>query len=102
MTKPITMIARLRAAPGKGDALAALLTEQSGVVRRSEPGCLYYRLHRSNDDPDLFIFYEAYVDEAALEVHRNSPHIATYRKRRNDEGLAVGSVEIDYMTALTE
>lgn len=102
MNKPITMIARLRAAPGKADALAALLTEQAGVVRRSEPGCLYYRLHRSNDDPHLFFFYEAYVDEAALEVHRQSPHIAAYRKRRNDEGLAAGPVEIDYMTALTE
>lgn len=96
------MIARVRAAPGKGDALAALLTEQAGVVLRSEPGCLYYRLHRSNDDPDLFVFYEAYVNQAALEAHRHSPHIAAYRKRRTDGGLAVGSVEIDYLTALTE
>lgn len=102
MDTPITMIARLRAAPGKGDALAALLTEQAGVVRRTEAGCLYYRLHRSNDDPDLFVFYEAYVDAAALDVHRNSPHIAAYRKRRQDEGLAAGPVEIDYLTALTD
>lgn len=102
MDTPITMIARLRAAPGKGDALAALLTEQAGVVRRTEAGCLYYRLHRSNDDPDLFVFYEAYVDAAALDVHRHSPHIAAYRKRRQDEGLAAGPVEIDYLTPLTE
>ncbi len=102
MDTPITMIARLRAAPGKGDALAGLLTEQAGVVRRAEAGCLYYRLHRSNDDPELFVFYEAYVSEAALDVHRNSPHMAAYRKRRQDEGLAAGPVEIDYLTALTD
>ena len=102
MDKPITMIAHLRAAPGKGDALAALLTEQAGVVRKTEPGCLYYRLHRSTQDPDVFVFYEAYVNQAELDVHMKSPHIAAYRKRRADEGLAVGAVEIEYLQALTE
>lgn len=102
MDKPITMVARIRAAKGKGDALAALLTEQVGVIRKAEPGCLAYRLHRSTEDPDLFIFYEIYENTAALEVHRNSPHIAAYRKRRQDAGLAAGPVEMEYMEALTE
>lgn len=102
MDTPITLIAHIRAAPGKADELAALLTEQAGVIRRSEPGCLYYRLHRSTDDPDLFIFYEAYVNAAAVEAHHNSPHIAVYRKRRLDGGLAAGPVQIETMTALTE
>ena len=102
MDKPITMVARIRAAQGKGDALAALLTEQAGVIRKTEPGCLAYRLHRSTEDPDLFVFYEIYKDAAALDVHRNSPHIAGYRQRRQDQGLAAGPVEIEYMEALTE
>ena len=102
MTTPITMIAHVRAAPGKGDVLAALLTEQAGVVLKSEPGCLYYRLHRSTEDPDVFVFYEAYESAAALEVHKHSPHIAAYRKRRADEGLAAGPVQIEYLQALTE
>ena len=42
----VTVVARLRAAPGKAEALAAMLTEQVGVVRKAEPGCLAYRLHR--------------------------------------------------------
>ena len=102
MDKPITLIARIRAAPGKGDALAALLTEQAGVVRRSEPGCLAYRLHRSTEDRDVFVFYEAYQDAAALEAHHHSPHIAAYRKRRQEAGLAAGPVEMEYVEALTE
>lgn len=102
MDKPITMVARIRAAKGKGDALAALLTEQAGVIRKAEPGCLAYRLHRSTEDPELFVFYEIYENAAALEVHRNSPHIARYRQRRQDEGLAAGPVEIEYLQALTE
>ena len=70
MADAVTVVARIRAAKGKGDALAALLTEQSAVVRKSELGCIAYRLHRAADDPDLFLFYETYVDAAAFDVHR--------------------------------
>jgi quinol monooxygenase YgiN len=98
----VTVVARLRAAPGKGDALAALLTEQVGVVRGAEPGCLAYRLHRSTQDPDLFVFYETYADAAAFELHRNAPYIASYRERRQREGLAAGPVEVLVLQALTD
>ena len=46
------VIARIRAASGKGDALEALLVEQAGVIRKTEPGCLVYRVHRSTKDPE--------------------------------------------------
>jgi quinol monooxygenase YgiN len=98
----VNVVARLRAAPGKGDALAALLTEQVGVVRNAEPGCLAYRLHRSTQDPDLFVFYETYADAAAFELHRNAPYIAAYRERRQREGLAAGPVEVEVLQALTD
>lgn len=94
MTNKVAVVARLRAAPGKGDALAALLVEQCGVVRRSEPGCLEYRVHRATDDPQAFLFYETYVDDAAFELHRKSPHLADYRKRREAAGLLDGPVEV--------
>ena len=101
MTGP-TIVAKLRAAPGKGDALAALLVEQCGVVRATEPGCLAYRLHRATDDPDLFVFYEAYVDDAAFDAHRRSPHLAAFRKRREDAGLTAGPADVVVYRALTD
>ena len=52
---------------GKGDALAAFLSEQAAVVLGAEPGCLVYRAHRSTTDPELFLFYETYVDDKAFE-----------------------------------
>ena len=100
--EPVTVVARIRAAKGKGDALAALLTEQCGVIRASEPGCLAYRLHRATDDPDLFLFYETYVDDAALDAHRRSPHLAAFRKRREAEALTEGAVEVSLYRALTD
>ena len=98
----LTVVAKIRAAKGKGDALAALLAEQAGVVRKNEPGCLAYRPHRSTKDPDLFIFYEQYKDDAAFDVHRKSPHLAAYRERREKEGLTEGGVEVEFYRSVTD
>ena len=102
MNSKVTVVARLRAAKGKGDALAALLTEQCAAVRKAEPGCLTYRAHRSNKDAESFCFYEVFVDQAAFDAHRKAPHVAAYRERREREGLTEGAVDVEIFTALTE
>ncbi|MEO5764828.1 MAG: putative quinol monooxygenase [Casimicrobiaceae bacterium] len=98
----VTVVARIRAADGKADALAALLIEQVGVVRKAEPGCLAYRLHRSVKDPALFYFYETYVDDAAYDAHRSAAHLASFRERRDREGLIAGPAEVEVYRPLTE
>jgi Antibiotic biosynthesis monooxygenase len=40
MADVLTVIGKIRAPKGKGDALAALLKEQVAAVRKTEPGCL--------------------------------------------------------------
>jgi quinol monooxygenase YgiN len=100
MSDVLTVVARIRAAKGKGDALAALLVEQAAAVRQSEPGCLIYRPHRSTRDPDVFLFYEAYVDDAAFEAHRKAPHLAAFRERRERDGLIEGAVEVEIFRSL--
>jgi len=102
MANVLTVVARIRGAQGKGDALAALLTEQCGVVLKAEPGCLAYRVHRSSKDPELFLFYEQYADDAAFELHRSAPHLAAYRQRREKEGLVAGPAEVDVFRSLTD
>lgn len=102
MADVLTVVAKIRAARGKGDALAALLAEQAAAVRRAEPGCLVYRPHRSTKDSNLFLFYEVYVDDAALEAHRKAPHLAAYRERREKEGLVAGAVEVEIFRSLSE
>jgi quinol monooxygenase YgiN len=102
MANILTVVARIRAAKGKGDALAALLAEQAGVVRKAEPGCLVYRVHRSTKEPELFLFYETYADDAAFELHRKAPHLAAYRERREKEGLTAGPAEVEVYRSLTD
>jgi quinol monooxygenase YgiN len=98
----IHVVAKLRAAKGKGDALAALLTEQAAAVRAAEPGCLVYRPHRSTKDLELFVFYETYVDDAAFDAHLKAPHLAAFRERRVQEGLTEGAVEVEILRSLTD
>jgi (4S)-4-hydroxy-5-phosphonooxypentane-2,3-dione isomerase len=69
-----TMLARYRAQPGQGDMVEAALQKMADAVARDEPGCLLYRASRSVEEPDVFVLYEEYVDEAALLAHRDTPH----------------------------
>jgi len=102
MSSEVIVVARIRAAKGKGDALVALLAEQAGAVRAAERGCLAYRLLRSTKDAELFTFYEVYKDAAAFDAHRAAAHLAAYRQRREGEGLVAGAVEVEVFRAVGE
>ena len=45
---------------------------------RAEPGNIMYQAHRSTAEPRKFLLYEQYVDLAAFEAHRASPHYQEY------------------------
>jgi len=49
MADVLTVVAKIRAAKGKGGALAALLTEQVAAVMKAEPGCIVYRERREKE-----------------------------------------------------
>ncbi len=44
------------------------------TVRSSEPGTVYFGLHRSQTGTGCHSVMEQYRDEAALAAHRNTPH----------------------------
>jgi quinol monooxygenase YgiN len=69
-----TLLARYRARKGEGDLVEATLRRMAEAVHSSEPECVVYRASRSLEDPDVFVLYEEYVDESALEAHRTTPH----------------------------
>ncbi|MGO9572337.1 MAG: putative quinol monooxygenase [Desulfomonilaceae bacterium] len=70
----LTVFAFAQTRPGKEKELEeALLTLVAHT--RQETGCINYDLHRHLDQPGKFAFYENWVDKAALEQHRASPHM---------------------------
>ena len=56
------------------------------MVRESnaESGCLVYKLLNDVAEPTDFIFYEEYTDQAAIDVHNNSKHFATFVSQISD------------------
>ena len=71
------VLAKWIASPGEEEAVAAAidaLIEPS----RAEPGNLLYLAHRDPSDPQVFLLYEQYVDEAAYLAHGASEHFAQH------------------------
>ena len=68
------LLARYHAKEGEGDLVERALVRMAEAVRTDEPACLVYCAARSIDDPDAFVLYEEYEDEAALLVHRETAH----------------------------
>jgi quinol monooxygenase YgiN len=44
------------------------------LASRQEPGCVSYVAHFVEDDPSTVLIYEQYIDQAALDSHRATPH----------------------------
>jgi quinol monooxygenase YgiN len=84
MAEMRTLIARYTAQAGRGDEVARLLEEMAAAVAADEPECVLYRAARSIEQPDVFILFEEYTGQAALEAHRETPHF-----RRLIEGAIV-------------
>ena len=70
----IVLVAKYHVKPGHGDAVAVALQQIAPLVRAGEPGCKLYLANRSRENPDMFLLYEHYEDEAALQGHRETAH----------------------------
>ena len=68
-----------KAKPGQeaeAERVLRILTDAS----RKEPGCVMYQVHRHKERKDELFIYEQYVDDAALQLHRNTPHFLRYAR----------------------
>lgn len=100
MPDVLTVVAKLQAKPGRDHELRAILLEQVEAVRRAEPDCLIYRLHRSAKDPTVFLFYEQYRSDAACDLHRKAPHLAAFQEQRKE--LVAKPAEVEIFRACTD
>ncbi len=44
----------------------------------NESGCICYKLMQNVDSANDFVFYEEYVNQAAIESHSSSDHFKTF------------------------
>jgi len=71
----IKVVATLISKANKVDETKAAL---SSLVEptRAEEGCISYELFQQNDDPTRFVTVEEFVDDAAVDAHLGTAHIA--------------------------
>ena len=91
----LTVIAYMRAAPGKRDELRAAL-EALIEPTSQEKGYVNYDLHQSVEDPDRFLFYENWESGEDLDAHLAAPHLVEFAGRiaelLDENGLTVNRV----------
>ena len=73
----VTLIAYLRVNPGQEERF---VREFEPVVEetRNEHGCINYDLHRSLEEPTLFLVHENWATREDLERHNTAPHIQAW------------------------
>lgn len=64
----------------------------------TEPGCLFYALHRDTSDSSIFVLVEGWASKQALTDHFNSPHFA--QEFPLISSLIIGEPELTYLTSL--
>ena len=83
---PLTIVAQLKAKPGKEKELQQVLQALVEPTRH-EQGSVNYDMHVSNEDPGLFLFYENWRTKEEWDRHMKSPHLVAFAAK-NDELVA--------------
>jgi quinol monooxygenase YgiN len=73
----VKIVAFVTVKPGEDDAFAAA-AGICAAASRAEPGVLQYELWRETEGERRFVFDELYVDEAAIQHHRDSAHYKAF------------------------
>ncbi len=92
-----SVVAEIRARPGKADALREATLPLIDLVR-GDPKNLVYFLQEDRAEPGHFVFYEVFATEADFEAHNAMPYVKDWFAKLPD--LAVGGVEVMRMEVL--
>ena len=68
------ILAQFKIKPEKQAEAEQALAEMAAAVEANEPGATLYIAHRSQKDPTLITFFEAYADNDAATTHTQTPH----------------------------
>ena len=62
----------------KAESLSAFIaaTRENHLASRQEPGNVRFDILQRKDDPNRFVFYEAYHDESGQLAHQQTAHYA--------------------------
>lgn len=94
-----SVVAEVRARPGKEAELRAATLPLIGLVR-GDPKNLVYFLQESRETPGHFVFYEIFASREDFEKHNDMPYVKAWFKKLPE--LADGGVKVTTMAVLAE
>ena len=71
----IGLVVKFKLKDGMGPEFEQVFARLAAGVK-SEPGCKLYKLGKSRTDPNAYTAMEIYTDQAAIDAHRATPHMA--------------------------
>ncbi|GAB2663358.1 putative quinol monooxygenase [Saccharopolyspora gloriosae] len=74
----LVLVASLQVKPGRRDDFLTAIKADAQASVAGEPGCVSFDVVVDTEDDHHFVLYEVYLDQAALEAHRASPHFAAW------------------------
>jgi len=90
----LTIVATITAVPEQAELVFAELKKLVPPTL-AEAGCIQYDLHRDNDEPARFLFYENWESRELWLAHMESDHLKTFGEATGD---AVAELLIYEMT----
>jgi quinol monooxygenase YgiN len=91
----IVVKAMMHVKEGKGPEFEAAYHKAAAKVLK-DPGALAYVLHRDNNDPTKYFFYEKYENQEAIKYHSTTAHFKEFFKAIGQ--LTIGEPEINMYT----
>jgi quinol monooxygenase YgiN len=88
----IIVMGYAKTAPGDLDRLADAMKAQV-MATNAEEGCELYCFSRDVTDPDMLIISERWRDQAAIDAHFASPHMATFNAALTSATITALSVK---------
>lgn len=77
------VVAKITIKPGTEKEFEAVAKELVSKVQGNEPGCVLYTLHKS-ETPNMYVFMERYVDQAAVEAHRGTDYFKALGRKMGE------------------
>jgi quinol monooxygenase YgiN len=77
------VVAKLTIKPGTEKEFETVAKELVAKVQAGEPGCKLYVLHKS-ETPNVYVFMERYVDQAAVEAHRATDYFKALGRKMGE------------------
>lgn len=76
----VVLVVELEIEPDHFEGFVEIVTKHGANSLKIEDGCLRFEVLKPRESKNKVILVEMYADDAALDSHWNSEHMAAYRK----------------------